>query len=45
MLIEEFGRTYGIEGYRTARELSKAFRSSTKLTESLKRRKGALMKP
>lgn len=44
MLIEETGRKYGGEGYKTARELSKAFRSSIKLAENLKRRKRDIMK-
>jgi len=34
-LIEEVDGTYGTEGYRTAREFSEAFRSSTKLIENL----------
>ncbi len=42
-LIEETGRICGGEGYRTARELSKAFQSSIKLAENLRRRKRAMM--
>jgi len=43
-LIEETGRTYGKEGYKTAKELRKAMQLSMKLAENLKRREKALMK-
>jgi len=44
MLIEEVSRTYGREGYKTARELRKAVKASIELAERLKRRKDASMK-
>jgi len=39
MLIEETGRIYEREGYKTAKELKKAIQLSIKLAENLKRRK------
>ena len=45
MLIEEIGRSYGTEGYKTAKELRKAINLSMKLAESLKRRKRTPMQP
>ena len=38
-LIEEIGRTYGKEGYKAAKELGKAVRSSIRQVENLRRRK------
>jgi hypothetical protein len=44
MLIEETGRIYGGEGYKTAKELRKAIQPSIRLAENLKKRKKVLMK-